>query len=91
MKKLKIQSQLVGVNNFLNTINGELNSVFVPSEIKEELKQIKIALILMNKDYGLLKKELPDMDFKKLPLSLKISILLLLDKVSSLDIGLTKV
>ncbi|GAB6887099.1 hypothetical protein JCM13304A_05970 [Desulfothermus okinawensis JCM 13304] len=90
LKKLKIQSQLVGVNNFLNTINGELNSVFVPSEIKEELKQIKIALILMNKDYGLLKKELPDMDFKKLPLSLKISILLLLDKVSSLDIGLTK-
>ena len=88
LNKLKEENNNVELS-LCDIINKEIHSVFVPQDIKEKLRQIKIAIILKNNDYPLLKKEVSKVDFKKLPISLKISILLLLDKVSSLNIGIS--
>ena len=72
----------------LSLIDKELNSLLLSDSIKLILRQIKIAYLLINQKYGKLKEEIPNIKFKDLPISLKICILLLTDKISS-DIGLS--
>ncbi len=72
----------------LDQIDKELRSTLLDIETKNILKKIRLAYLLLLEDYQKIKQGLSDIDFKDLPISLKLAILMNIGtiKIDKLDI-----
>ncbi len=89
---LQFKNQLfkLGFKHGNSLIDNELRSILISQDKKQILLNLKLAYLLINHKYTYLRQLMPYIQFKELPTSLKISILLLTDQISSLkNIGLS--